>query len=414
MSNDNPKETNDELTAALRKALVEIGALIPTSPEEVELAEKHLTDGTTAEQVEASFRKLEEILDDDLVTSPFMQLHESVALPAEGCVSVAARHGPPNLGRETLAKIVDDVAGTEGTGKVIKPKLADAREAEILDLCEDIAREDSVSGPVSPARICATKEIKIVHDRYGAGSFDGMLVYYDSNWAIVCNCDAGNTPGSARERFTLAHELGHFHIPEHRRRLLAGGQPHRSHTGVFDRAESIEELEADTFAANLLMPPARFVNRLQALRQLPLQSITSLRKEFDTSLESTTIQTMRHDSRVVAIAKWEDKGLAWHRISESFFCETGYRQFRLRHSDSLPSDCATAAALADSELQFDSPIREVILTAAFCFGYVGAGGKRDILLREQAVRNGRFGVISVYSVFNERDSKASTGLGRAH
>lgn len=403
MPNEIAKPTTDKWTSALRKALVEIGALIPVTPEEVKLAEARLTDGTTPEEVEASFKKLEETLDDNAPV-PFMRLHESVQLPSEDCVSMVARNAA-NLKTETLARIAHVVASETGKANRKKPKLTHARELEILEFSEDIANEDCIAGRVCPARICTTKEIKVMHDGFGADSFDGMLVYRDSCWIILCNCDTGNTNGSARGRFTLAHELGHFHIPEHRRQLMSGRPPHGSHTGAFDSADSVEELEADTFAANLLMPPARFVPRLRALGKLPLQSITTLRKEFDTSLESTAIQTMRHDNRVVAIAKWGSETLAWHRVSESFFRETGFRQFRLRQNDSLPRDCATATALADSELQFDLPVHETIITAAFCFGHVAAGGKRDILLREQAVRNGRFGVVSVYSVLDDRGSK---------
>lgn len=184
---------------------------------------------------------------------------------------------------------------------------------------------------------------------------------------------------------------------------MAGRRPHGSHAGAFDGAESPEELEADTFAANLLMPPARFAPRLRSLKQQPLESILTLRKEFETSLESTAIQAMRHDSRVVAIAKWNEESLAWPRVSDSFFRETGYRQFLLRQRSQLPADCATAAALGDPESQFDPVVHETVVTAAFCFGHVAAGGKRDMLLREQAVRNGRFGVVCIYSVFKERD-----------
>ena len=287
----------------------------------------------------------------------------------------------------------------------MKPKLQTSREVEILELSEDVANEDCDSGRVCPTRICGTKEIRLVHDNYGNGKFDGMLVCRDRNWIILCNCDNGNTPGSTRERFTIAHELGHYHIPEHRRQLISGGRPHGSHAGAFDGAESIEELEADTFAANLLMPPARFVPRLRSLKQPPLQSAVSLRKEFDASLESTAIQTMRHDSRVIAVAKWDADALAWHRISEPFFRETGYRQFKFRQQSQLQHDCATAVALADSKSQFDSTIHETVATAAYCFGYVAAGGKRDILLREEAVRNGRFGVVSMFSILNEVEAK---------
>jgi len=287
----------------------------------------------------------------------------------------------------------------------LKPKLQLTRETEILELSEDIANEDSLSGRVCPTRICGRKQIKLVHDSYGKGKFDGMLVYRDGDWVILYNCDNGNVPGCTRERFTISHELGHYHIPEHRRQLIAGCRPHGSHAGAFDGAESIEELEADTFAANLLMPPARFLPRLQSIKSPPLATIVELRKEFDASLESTAIQAMRHDSRVVAIAKWNEEALAWHRISEPFFRATGYRQFRLRDKQTLASDCATVAAFADSETQFDSTIHEAVVTAAFCFGYVAAGGKRDILLREEAVRNGRFGVVSILSILNETETK---------
>jgi hypothetical protein len=225
-----------------------------------------------------------------------------------------------------------------------------------------------------------------------------MLVYRSGIWLILCNLDNGNSPGASRERFTISHELGHYHIPEHRRVLLAGGKSHGSQAGAFDEDGRPEELEADTFAANFLMSPARFVPHLRSLKQKPLESILAARKEFDTSLESTAIQTMRHDPRMVAIAKWDQNGLGWHRISNKFFRETGYRRFLLRNKEDLPEDCATSAALSDSDSLFDSPIRNSVTTAAFCFGHVAAGGNRDIVLKEQAVRNGRFGVLTVYSL----------------
>lgn len=281
-------------------------------------------------------------------------------------------------------------------------KLQLSREAEILELSEDVANEDCVSGRVCPTRICDRKEIALVHDCYGVGKFDGMLVYRHGRWIILCNCDNGNVPKSTRERFTISHELGHFHIPEHRRQLIAGCGPHGSHAGAFDGADTQEELEADMFAANLLLSPERFIPRLQSLNQPPLECIVALRREFDTSLESTAIQAMRHDSRIIAIAKWQNNTLAWHRISEPFFRDTGYRQLRFRNREQLPSDCATAVAFADPESQFKSPIQDAVVTAAFCFGHVAAGGSRDLLLREQAVRNGRYGIVSIYSILDQK------------
>lgn len=227
-----------------------------------------------------------------------------------------------------------------------------------------------------------------------------MLVLRGDSWVVLCNVDRGNTPGSSRERFTIAHELGHYHIPEHRRALIAGCRSHGSYAGAFDGADSIQELEADTFAANLLMPVERFVPKLTRSKQTPLTTVRSLRKEFDTSWETTAIQAMRHDPRIITIAKWMNDAFAWHRISEPAFKAGGYRSFLLRDLGTLPRDCATTLALKDPESDGEGEIRSNAVTANHCFGQVAAGGNRDILILEEAVRNGRFGVLSVFSVMD--------------
>lgn len=283
----------------------------------------------------------------------------------------------------------------------MKPKLHSTREAEILELSSFIASEDSTVGRVSPTRICNEKGIAIVHNGYGAEKFDGMLVLRGDSWVILCNVDRGNTPGSSRERFTIAHELGHYHIPEHRKALIAGCRSHGSYAGAFDGAHSIEELEADTFAANLLMPVERFVPKLTGTKQTPLVTVRALRKEFETSWETTAIQAMRHDPRIITIAKWTNDAFAWHRISEPAFRVGGYRSFQLRDINALPRDCATTLALKDPESEGEGEIRSNAVTAKHCFGRVAAGEKRDILILEEAVKNGRFGVLSVFSVMEE-------------
>lgn len=254
---------------------------------------------------------------------------------------------------------------------------------------------------MSATRICKAKDIVIVHSSYGADKFDGMLVRRGESWVVLCNVDKGNTPGSSRERFTIAHELGHYHIPEHRRALIAGCRSHGSYAGAFDGADSIEELEADTFAANLLMPMERFVPKLTGSNLTPLATVQALRKEFDTSWETTAIQAMRHDPRIITIAKWTKEGFGWHRISESAFRSAGYRSFQLRDKAALPRDCATALALKDAENESELVIRENAVTAAHCFGWVAAGGRRDILIREEAVSNGHFGVLAIFSTLDE-------------
>src|SRR5262245_38167468 len=109
MANEIPKHTADEVTPALRKALVESGAIIPTSPEEVTLAENHLTRTVTPQEIAEAFSKLEAALDETSPPSPFMQLDECVVPPTGDGLAMAARNGV-ELDADTLAIIEDVVA----------------------------------------------------------------------------------------------------------------------------------------------------------------------------------------------------------------------------------------------------------------------------------------------------------------
>ena|SRR5216684_745708 len=109
MPNENPKHSADEMTPALRKALVESGVVIPTTPSEVELAEAHLRRNVTPQEVEAEFARLEKALDDITAAPAFMRLDECVIPPADSGLGMAARNAG-GLDAETLAKIEESVA----------------------------------------------------------------------------------------------------------------------------------------------------------------------------------------------------------------------------------------------------------------------------------------------------------------
>lgn len=95
----------------------------------------------------------------------------------------------------------------------------------------------------------------------------------------------------ARQRFSLAHELGHWHL--HRGRLM------------LCRAEEIEgpvsearglEVDADHFAAALLMPRFLFEPAAAALsRKAPWAMVESLASQFQTSLLATALRIITLD-----------------------------------------------------------------------------------------------------------------------
>ena len=137
-----------------------------------------------------------------------------------------------------------------------KQIVALARAGQIAELAEAVADEHCPALPVDPAKIARAKRITISFGDYGEHTFDGLLEHLDRRHHIYCNTQRVGDPAGPRARFTLAHELGHFFIDEHRRSLEAGIDPHPSQCEY--ESPILAEQEADMFAANLLMPARRF------------------------------------------------------------------------------------------------------------------------------------------------------------
>jgi hypothetical protein len=109
MSDPHLPQNNDELTPVLHRALVEIGALIPTTPEAVELAETHVVLNSPPTEVSKAFERVLGLLNGTSKQPPFMRLDDCVAPLTEERLALAARKGR-ELDAETLAKIERDVA----------------------------------------------------------------------------------------------------------------------------------------------------------------------------------------------------------------------------------------------------------------------------------------------------------------
>jgi Zn-dependent peptidase ImmA (M78 family) len=92
-----------------------------------------------------------------------------------------------------------------------------------------------------------------------------------------------------RRRFSIGHELGHFLIPTHMPRQgecfsCSLADLRLADTGEQDRHRRIEA-EANRFAAQLLMPPARIRSQLGS-RQPDLAEVVRLAREFGVSKEA--------------------------------------------------------------------------------------------------------------------------------
>src|SRR5208282_5339969 len=108
-----------------------------------------------------------------------------------------------------------------------------------------------------------------------AQGFDGALIRSKAGQKGIVAVKASIREAS-RKRFTLAHEIGHFIIPHHRNiENICEERKIES----FDRNLNRPEMEANEFAAGLLLPSGALRKRFN-LAQFSLAQISAVAAEY--------------------------------------------------------------------------------------------------------------------------------------
>lgn len=140
------------------------------------------------------------------------------------------------------------------------------------------------------------------------GTFEGALYPVIGGWAIIYNRDVSD----GRRRFTIAHELGHYLM--HRTLNPRGFQC--GEDAVTFRSGVDLEAEADTFAANLLMPLDDFRIRLPAIAVPTLDELSSLADHYGVSLISCVLRWLEFTERRSILVISRDDFVLWSRSSK--------------------------------------------------------------------------------------------------
>lgn len=139
----------------------------------------------------------------------------------------------------------------------------------------------------------------------------GALVKIGSNFAIAY---ATHIQSLGFRRFSIAHELGHLHIPGHAESLLPPSQTmHESRAGY--RSENPLEREADEFAANLLMPKHLFEAAMHRSGD-GLSAILELSDLCETSRLATAIRYVSLSGEALAVVVSEGSTLKYAFLSD--------------------------------------------------------------------------------------------------
>src|SRR5712691_3991252 len=135
----------------------------------------------------------------------------------------------------------------------------------------------------------------VVQAKRTTGGVSGMLLRSGDNFGILY---ATHIQSPGFQRFSVGHELGHYFLPGHIDAVLGDGNIHASRAGFASRDKY--EMEADHFAAGLLMPQKLFI---PAIRQAGegLTAIKYLADLCKTSLTATAIRLTQCSRELVAI-----------------------------------------------------------------------------------------------------------------
>jgi len=196
-----------------------------------------------------------------------------------------------------------------------KYDISESRKKELSELAEFIADEYFVDTFVCPYKLVNIYKISYTFEDYG-NAFDGLLEHRSGKFHIYLNSRNAKHIYQPRVRFTLAHELGHYLIDEHRNALKSGLTPsHPSFTNF--SSDNEVELEADFFASSLLIPKSRLLKDVFK-RKFSFNLIEELATKYQTSITATLIKFASIGNHPIMIICSIDNKIKWFKYSDDF------------------------------------------------------------------------------------------------
>ena len=196
---------------------------------------------------------------------------------------------------------------------------------------------------------------------------------------------------NAYQNFSVAHEPGHRFLPGQVDAALADSDIHESHAGL--ASGDRYEMEADHFAAALLMPRELFTSALRRAGD-GLPAIEQLAEHCRTSLTATAIRYTRCTLDPAAIVLSTGGRVDYRFLSNALKDVEGINW--IRKGEGLSRDTVTLAFHQDPE-----PIRRADRGDGVSDLREWFGGDRSLSVAEQVVGSGRCG--KTLTVLTARD-----------
>ena len=159
------------------------------------------------------------------------------------------------------------------------------RKAILARLAEKTLQDEGLlTLPVDLKKLAKSRDIAIEKMPSNEGGVSGMLLRHGNSFGILYNTNDSNY---GFQRFSIAHEFGHYFIPGHVDEIFKADEEHRSRAGFV--ANDRYEREADHFAASLLMPK-NLMQEVTRDRNDGFDAIEAMKEKAQTSLTASAIR----------------------------------------------------------------------------------------------------------------------------
>lgn len=150
-----------------------------------------------------------------------------------------------------------------------------------------VLAELNLSVPVEPSEVASAHGIVVAKDDLDE-NVSGVLLAEQEPVIIAVN----RSHAENRQRFSVAHELGHYFLHRHSSSMFVDALPVFWRDGLSSEGVDPQEIEANAFAAALLMPKEAIRARLLRRSADPLddEGIRRLAEEFRVSPQAMAIR----------------------------------------------------------------------------------------------------------------------------
>lgn len=244
---------------------------------------------------------------------------------------------------------------------------------------EALLRERGIAAlPVDPFKVAGESGIEVQAKPDTAAGVSGMLLRHGDNFGILY---ATHIDNEGFQRFSVAHELGHYFLDGHIDHVLPVDGIHESHAG-FVSADPYE-LEADNFAAGLLMPESLFKKELNQ-REPGLEAIEYMAGLCRTSLTATGIRCAELGTDAVAVVISTGNSIDFCFMSDAM--KSLPQLTWLKKGTPVPAGTITARLNANMARVLNAERDSAEIDVQDWLG-----GQRSALVTEEVVGLGRYG-----------------------